>query len=136
MSDVTTFNRQLDRFLKDAGIEFVQFQKKVSFEIFAGVVKKTPVRTGWAQNNWNIAVGRVDLTVTPEPLGAASSGGFDALRKMEDVDIDRIGETVYISNNLPYIVYLEEGSSDRAPNGMVRVTVAEVQTQVNSLLRR
>ncbi len=135
MADLATFNRQLDRFLEQTGIDFVTFQKKVSFDIFRGVVQKTPVDTGWAQNNWNISVGSVDLTVTPKPEGSGSPGGFDALRKMEDVDIDRVGEIVYISNNLGYITYLEQGSSDRAPNGMVRVTVAEVETNVNTLLR-
>lgn len=138
MTDLAAFNKQINRFLQESEIDFITFQKKVSFEIFAGVIKKTPVRTGWAQNSWNISVGSVDLTVTPEPEGGAANLAplFTTLAKVQDIRVDRVGQIIYISNNLSYILPLEEGSSDRAPNGMVKVTISEVQSQVNSLLRR
>lgn len=136
MTDLATFNKQINRFLQESEIDFITFQKKVSFEIFAGVIKKTPVRTGWAQNSWNISVGSVDTSVPAEPEGNASPAAFGALAKMQGVRLSKVGQIVYISNNLSYILPLEEGSSDRAPNGMVKVTISEVQSQVNSLLRR
>ena len=36
------------------------------------------------------------------------------------------GEIAALSNNLPYIKKLEDGSSTQAPNGMVKITVAEL----------
>jgi len=47
-----------------------------------------------------------------------------------------IGQTAYIVNNLPYAVPLEYGHSTQAPNGMVRVTLANFQRIVDEAIRK
>ncbi len=42
---------------------------------------------------------------------------------------------IYITNNLPYISKLENGSSKQAPNGMVNLTMNEVQRSVANVVR-
>ncbi|NTX09022.1 hypothetical protein, partial [Myxococcus sp. CA040A] len=39
----------------------------------------------------------------------------------------KLGDTVYVTNNLPYARRLEFGHSAQAPRGMVRVTVARLR---------
>ena len=39
-----------------------------------------------------------------------------------------------ISNNLPYIVKIEEGHSRQAPAGMVALSIEEVNLQMNKLI--
>jgi hypothetical protein len=51
----------------------------------------------------------------------AASAGFKA------------GDTIYLTNNLPYIRRLEEGYSQQAPAGMVALTVQEFAQVVNQI---
>ena len=41
-----------------------------------------------------------------------------------------------IFNTLPYIEKLEEGSSDQAPNGMLRITLEESQEIFDEIVKR
>ena len=40
------------------------------------------------------------------------------------------GDVIYLTNNLPYAVPLEEGYSKQAPAGMVALTVQDFQSVV------
>lgn len=44
-------------------------------------------------------------------------------------------KTIYISNNLPYIVALEFGHSKQAPNGMVGVATANLKKKIDEAVR-
>jgi len=46
-----------------------------------------------------------------------------------------VGQTVYLLNNLPYSVPLEYGHSKKAPQGMVRMTLARFQQIVDDVVR-
>ena len=46
------------------------------------------------------------------------------------------GQVTYLSNTLPYILFLEEGSSTQAPTGMVRKNVARVQRIVKAAIAK
>jgi hypothetical protein len=41
---------------------------------------------------------------------------------------------IFITSNLPYMEALENGHSGQAPNGMVRITVAEIAAEIDSML--
>ena len=66
-------------------------------ELYQGIRARTPVRGGRAQRGWE----------RNQPSRERKEDGI-------------------IGNSVPYITYLEYGSSDQAPFGMVRVTIAEV----------
>lgn len=96
--------------------------RKVSLELVTKVVLKTPVETGRARGGWTTDVGR-----EPSPAGGRKDkSGRSAIREAQRL-IDRMiaGETIYIVNHVNYIVYLEDGSSDQAPAGMVKTTLRE-----------
>ena len=102
--------------------DLVLFHKKVSLDALGRVVEKTPVDTGRARANWQVGIDNA-----PEgevPIGTDPRGnGLAALTAL------RPNRVVYISNNVEYIVPLEEGSSNQAPNGMVAVTLEELSQQ-------
>lgn len=124
------FNISLDRFAKQIGIEVSTVVKKLSFDIFADVVSGTPVDTGRAMNNWVINVGSPKREVTDQ---GGDEGSIRADKRAEAFNI-RVGpfSTVWISNSLPYIVVLEEGSSKQAPRGWV---AAAIQNNIAQLAR-
>ncbi len=80
--------------------------KKVSFKILAGVVKKTPVLSGDAQNSWNISEDKIDTSIKNKVRNEISGK-----------------KDVYITNSIHYISHLELGSSKQAPKGMLALTI-------------
>jgi len=135
---VQTFQRDLQRFAQKLDVEHKAATKKFTFDLLRRIVMKTPVDFGRARASWNVGVNRVDTSVMPEgtelsPAQAAQTA-FDrataALATSESLD------TVFITNNLDYIVRLEEGHSKiQAPQGMLRVSIAEVQALSDQVLR-
>lgn len=101
----------------------VEFTKKVALEALARVVKRTPVDTGRARGNWQLAIGRpggqtFDVTSESGAMARARS----AIAELPPFSV------VYLSNHLPYIERLENGYSKQSPAGMVAVTVAEINS--------
>lgn len=73
-----------------------KYPATVAAVVWEEVRQLTPVDTGYAKSRWQ-------LTPT-EALGAPN----------------------FITNDAPYIIYLENGHSDQAPNGMVKVAMAKL----------
>lgn len=91
----------------------------------------TPVKTGQARNNWVARVG------TPYN-GFILSNEFDksgqeqhAVNKVA-ISKHKGDQTIYLTNNLPYIKRLNNGWSAQAPAGFVEKAVMNV----NNLLKR
>lgn len=122
---VNEFNRQVQRFV-DNNVKperLLVFYKRLTLEILRRVVFLTPVDTGRARGNWQLTIAQpateqipVVKGSTPDPVSA----GANTLGRLNELDI------VYISNNVPYIGFLERGSSDQAPGGMVAVTLGSL----------
>lgn len=117
-----TFALDLAKFAQKAGKSADLVVRKVGIEVLSGVVKRSAVKTGRFRFNWNTAIGSADATTStgtdPSGDGAIASGEA----KLADF---QVGPSIFITNSLPYGPRLENGYSDQAPNGMVRITVAE-----------
>lgn len=121
------FNKALVRFAKTVVPErVVVLQKKVAFQVLTGVVLKTPVDTGRARGGWQLDVGAVGSAPTDRLDRDGAAVFADAAKKLGAI---KFGQRVAISNNVHYIIYLENGSSDQAPRGMVAITLDEVRSQ-------
>lgn len=98
--------------------EFVeQVIIRLSTEITANLIETTPVDTGWARANWVPAIGQPvrDPAGSPEAVNTAEqNSGISGLLRYQ-----RERGSVFISNNVPYIIYLNAGSSAQAPSGFV-----------------
>ena len=105
----------------------------VALEAQAKIMKRTPVDTGRARANWNTTVGDPDTSVRMD----ASKGDVGPKKKEGEAVIRATkfseGERVFIANGLPYVEFLEHGSSKQAPSGMVSVTMAELKPTLDSL---
>jgi hypothetical protein len=104
--------------------------RKVALEIFRRVIFKTPVDKGGARANWQPSIG----TPATGTLEATDKDGNATLAKAQAVLASaNAGDIIYLSNNLPYIQRLEEGYSQRAPAGMVALTVQEFAAVVKQI---
>lgn len=127
-----SFESDLRRFQKRAGDRAEQVLRKVGIEVASSVIRKSPVDTGRFRANW------VTSIVSPRnvTLDTTDSTGQKAVAAAtKEILKAKLGEAIWISNNLPYAQRLEHGYSQQAPAGMVRVTVAEWQGYLNQAAR-
>jgi len=90
--------------------------KKAIIKTWGKIIKLTPVDKGRAKGNWFI-----DTKVTDKTGRAIKTKGETYVAKTLPKQI--IGTTLYLFNNLPYIVPLEFGHSRQAAKGMVRISL-------------
>jgi hypothetical protein len=98
--------------------------RKISLELFSRVILKTPVDTGRARGNWQVSVGNVPngtLEIEDKSGSATISAATAAASGL------RAGDVIFLVNNLPYILRLEDGHSGQAPAGMVALSIQEFQ---------
>jgi hypothetical protein len=108
-------------------------QLAVGQHVYERMIQRTPVLTGHARHNWRPSVNeQVDTeqagvfggTETGEPITAAERARWRDVRKA--IGAMPLGQTIWISNNVPYAQRLEHGWSQKAPSGMVEITLREV----------
>ena len=118
------------------------------------IVQGTPADSGRARNNWFLSVGAPSNKITT----SSSVGGGGSLSQASKMPKDVLNNTIFFTNNLPYIGVLEYGGfpspvekgsyikrsktfeilsingfSKQAPNGWVRKTVIQMQNKIRSL---
>ena len=132
-SGVREFALRLDQFAEQVVPErFNDFKKIVAFEALKSILVKNPVDTGRSRNNWNVSLDGWSSEVDEKDLGGPPFGQAPD-RVMRDgvavVSNVKLGEDIFIVNNIHYINLLEDGHSEQAqnPNGMVERTVTEIE---------
>ncbi len=100
--------------------------RKVMLETFTKVIYKSPVDTGRFRANWTIGYGSPNRTTTEatDKTGGATVGKIAA--EVAAVKLD--GKSIYLTNSLPYSLRLENGYSQQAPQGVVKLTLMEISS--------
>jgi hypothetical protein len=113
--------------------------QKVSIEAAQRLIEKTPVDTGRARGNWQVAIGarptgevnvadllpkgdkpRTSLPSLAVSGQAAVDAAIEASSKIPGFCVS------HVTNNVSYILKLEDGGSKQAPAGMMAVTMTEL----------
>lgn len=124
------FADDVKRFALDVRGESDKVVRTATLELFSGIIKSTPVDTGRARGNWQTSV------VQPQGGTLERTGMEAALAEVQATVPEGAGQLVYLSNNLPYIERLENGWSQQAPIGMVRINVDRVRQMLATLAAR
>jgi len=139
--DAKDFIKQVNAFAAQDVPTLVQtLHQKIALEGLTRLVQRTPVDTGRARGNWQVAVGGrpggdVDVPnllphhqpplPAPPPLATAGQQAVDDGTKV----IETIEPFVvsHITNNVHYILLLEDGGSQQCPpHGMLVLTFEEL----------
>ncbi len=94
-------------------------------QIAVDLIQKTPVDTSKALSNWQVGLGEKPTgSLPPYVLGKAASSEGASIEAAISVALSilreaRPGQSIWITNNLPYIRRLNDGSSAQAPAGFV-----------------
>ena len=130
VTNLNQFTLELEDFQKKVETDGVAFLRLVALQVLQGVIFLPPVDTGRARGNWQVSQGspiETPLEVT-DPAGAGTlSRGTTRLLAIV------LGETVWITNNVEYISYLEHGTDRMAAQPMVAPTLARVAAQFDNV---
>lgn len=138
------FKSDLAKFIKKAGANAEQVVRKVALDLDKSLVLKTPVDTGRARANWQVAFNSPDISSV---ISNDKSGSKTLSTAQKQLEMFKLGQKVFITNSLPYIGVLEygqygtgpgatdkttrDGYSIQAPYGMRDLTVAEFKQYVS-----
>ena len=111
------FKRDFAALLAKAGGKAVLVVRKTALDLQSQMIDMSPVLTGRFKGNWQAGVGGVN-TDTSAAAGSDAKG-----RTAVVLEGWKPGQTIYLTNSLPYARPLEYGHSQQAPGGMVRLTV-------------
>jgi hypothetical protein len=111
-----------------------RFVRAFALDGMTRLIDKTPRKTARAANNWNFSTGAPRLENLPE--GEYPQSGSIALLKADgETAKAKAGDTLFLTNCLPYIPALEDGHSKQAPAGMIGVTVVELRPLADRIVR-
>ena len=131
MANAKQFSLELMEWGKDLkGKKAIAFLKKVTLEVYSRVTLKSPVDTGRFRGNWMIGIGAANEST----LGIHTPGDAKAENLRQEAIVFTITklQNIHISNNLDYGAKLEHGTSKQAPQGMVGITLSEIETHFNA----
>lgn len=97
------------------------------FSLANRIIKESPVDTGRFRGNWQASLN----TPKQGKLQRLDKSGASAINDMSSVVMGlNMGQTFYLTNNLPYARRLEYGYSKQAPSGFLRINVMRVQSEL------
>lgn len=103
--------------------------KKLVLDIVANLVRSpdeggTPVKTGWARANWIPQIGSARKTTTGTSTSVSRGEQQQGIATVAATYKHTQGP-VYITNNVPYILKLNDGTSKQAAKGFIQAGVME-----------
>ena len=105
-------------------------------EIHSELVKTTPIDIGWARANWVPSVGAPvvkDLEGADRNVAAAAAEQSAGFAQVAGYRLEQ--GRIFISNNVPYILRLNDGYSRKAPAGFVQAAIRKGISAVVRLAR-
>lgn len=130
MTSVRVVVQSLDRFTE-------KLVKRLALNVTANLIETTPVDTGWARANWVPKIGN-PRTRTAGTRVAAENGQIDRSPQANGqlaILGYKLGPSIFISNNVPYIKKLNAGSSRKAPAAFVQSAILRAVKQTVSRSR-
>lgn len=142
-ADVATLGIDINRIIEKTKGNASQIARKVGFELQNRVIMKSPVDTGRLRGNWTISMNSIDVT----EYAADKTGMASISRGLSELSRFNAGDTIFITNGLPYASKLEfglygdgektiGGYSRQAPQGFIRITYQEVSSGLEDMARK
>ena len=137
------FGKQLDAWAKSVDQDHSELCVRFALLVAGKIVARTPYDTGRARASWNVSLDKANRKTErkgrkyPEyedPSNASQLVQQEAMGELRAY-LDRTGvkPPIYIVNRLRYVPFLERGTSKKAPQGMVKITLAEVEANFGAV---
>ena len=129
-----SFAKDLDKITLNLSGYAENMVRATLFNLSYRIIKESPVDTGRFRGNWQASVNTPKVT----QLKRKDRTGTSTITAVNNVlEKFSMGQTFYLTNNLPYARRLEYGShSKQAPNGFWRINVMRVQSELEKARKR
>ena len=119
-----------------------------ALDLMSAIVMRTPVGNpdiwktkyppkgytgGRLRGNWQAEINRPASGTSKKTDKRGSKTLKKGQAKMKGATV---GDSIYITNNLPYAIAVENGHSRQAPKGMVKITIAELKMHLRRNARK
>jgi len=104
--------------------------KNIAGDVLQTVITGSPVDSGAFRSNHIVSIDTPDLSTSPINGNTAPRGTLDQQtfsKGAAQILKARLGNLVYIQNNLPYAMKLEEGNSEQAREGIYSLAFLSVK---------
>jgi hypothetical protein len=140
MGDLNDLAAKLKRISASIEPNVDKLLKDVAMAVDEEVVRATPVDTGRARANWQMSLNEPAQGVLypqPQKPPTPESGAERSVAEGRDVLSQyKTGDTVYITNRLPYIGLLDAGHSAQAPANFVARSVQRARSLIKGAAGR
>lgn len=137
MGSLKDLANKMERLAKVIPVNVKRGLRETVLVIDQVLVVATPVDTGRARSNWIVGSGpstrAIDAYVPGEEGLTGGANAEAALRQARDFLDSTDISVIYLSNNLSYIQYLNEGTSTQAPAGFIEAAVQAGVDHVKNL---
>lgn len=146
MASLEQFSINIGQIAKDLTVNADKVVRAVALAADAAIVTATPVDTGRARSNWLVELD-VPASGTRQPyapgskLGRGESANLQAALNQAGAKVGQFNggknNSIHITNNLPYIGALNDGSSKQAPANFVQagIQAAVAKVRASKLVR-
>lgn len=137
---VLILDAPIREFAKRINLSIAMVVERITLDLWNKITLRTPVDTGAARRSWQLGIGQPDTNVpasNAKGTGAYKNDSTPPTNPRLDLPSAVIDgtKTVFITSSLGYIEALEEGNSKQAPAGMVQISIAEVQAEIELMVQ-
>jgi hypothetical protein len=125
------FEDVISRWVEETQLKIDDTLQDIVLLIGKNLITLSPVDTGLFKGNWQLSIGTGTNSslLRHDPTGSAALSDL-----LVNVRSFTVGQIAYIQNHLTYGYDLEYGSSQQAPDGVLRVTEARFLRIVNEAI--
>ena len=123
VTNLRQFTNEINKFNKRNNDEILRFFKLIAFDLFSKLTVRTPVDTGRARASWVLSVNRL-----PPDEPAPEQQGRYVIQEPDLTEVT-LKTIIFITNTTDYIEFLDQGTSDQAPRGIVDLAIAETENK-------
>lgn len=130
MASFRVFTKRIRRRARQVETGASQALRTLALIINQTIIVATPVDTGHARANWIVGI---DAPISKEISEEDKGGEATVARNAAIIRGAKPRKQIILSNNVPYINVLNEGSSDQAPAQFVKLAILEAVAAVRKI---
>lgn len=130
MASLKVFTQRIRRRARQVEAGASKALRVTALTINQTVITSTPVDTGHARANWQVGI---DAPITKEIDEDDVSGVATIARNASIIISATPRKAIVLSNNVPYINFLNDGSSSQAPAQFVQLAILDAINAVKKL---
>ena len=136
--EVIKFQVEMKRFASVLNIGVAEAEQKLVLDGLTMLAERTPKDTGRAAASWDVSLDQPGDSVQPEGSRFSEEAAVTAAQQHGHGLVGELTanpyRVIWLFDNVPYIIPLEHGHSQQAPNGMAALTVADLGAEIDGIL--